>query len=142
MKRIAGGALVGAAFGASKGIVDLHQLRHAQKPYEARGGGIWYVDKVTPPPTYVHAAVDQGIVGALIGGGTVGVLMREEYDRQQALRRVGHRAGRRDRAAHAGEHPLRAHEHEAFATTRPQGRVRSHTNTAHLLNDEDEDAGG
>ena len=133
MRRIAGGAFVGAAFGASKGIVDLHQLRHAQKPYEARGGGIWYVDKVTPPPTYAHAAVDQGIVGALIGGGTVGVLMREEYDRQQALRRVGHRAGRRDRAAH---------DHEAFATTRPQGRARSHTNTAHLLNDEDEDAGG
>ena len=129
MRRIAGGALVGAAFGASKGMVDLHQVRHGQTPYESN----MYVDKVTPPPTYVHAAVDQGIVGALIGGGTVGVLMREEYDRQQALRRVGHRAGRRDRAAH---------DHEAFATTRPQGRVRSHTNTAHLLNDEDEDAGG
>ena len=132
MRRIAGGALVGAAFGASKGIVDLHQLRHAQKPYEARGGGIWYVDKFTPPPTYVHAAVDQGIVGALIGGGTVGVLMREEYDRQQALRRGVNRAGRGDRASH---------DHEAFARTRPQGRARSATDAAHLFNDED-DAGG
>ena len=130
MRAIGRGAVVGAWLGASKGIMDLHQVRNSQNGHESN----MYVDKVTPPPTYIHAAADQGIVGALIGaGGTLGVLMRDEYERERGLRRVGHRAGRRDRAAH---------DHEAFATTRPQGRVRSHTNTAHLLNDEDEDAGG
>ena len=86
------------------------------------------MDKVTPPPTHVHAAADQGIVGALLGAGTtLGVLMREEYERGRALRRGVNRAGRGDRASH---------DHEAFARTRPQGRARSATNTAHLLNDD------
>ena len=130
MRAIGRGTVVGAWLGASKGIMDLHQVRNRQNPHASN----MYVDKVTPPPTYVHAAADQGIVGALLGAGTtLGVLMRDEYERERALRRVGHRAGRRDRAAH---------DHETFATTRPQGRARSHTNTAHLLNDEDEDAGG
>jgi len=130
MRRIAGGALVGAAFGASKGMVDLHQVRHGQTPYESN----MYVDKVTPPPTYVHAAADQGIVGALLGGGTVvGVLLNKEYDRQQALRRGVNRAGRGDRASH---------DHDALHRPARPGRSRSATNTAHLLNDEDEDAGG
>ena len=128
MRRIAGGAALGAVLGASKGMVDLHQVRHGQYPYETN----MYVDKVTPPPTYVHAAADQGIVGALLGAGTtLGVLMRDEYERERALRRGVNRAGRGDRASH---------DHEAFARTRPQGRARSATNTAHLLNDED--AGG
>ena len=90
MRRIAGGALVGAAFGASKGMVDLHQVRHGQTPYKSN----MYVDKVTPPPTYVHAAADQGIVGALLGAGTtLGVLMKEEYERDRALRRGVNPAG-------------------------------------------------
>ena len=119
---------MGAALGASKGMVDLHQVRHGQYPYQTN----MYVDKVTPPPTYIHAAADQGVVGALMGGGFVATaLLSEEYDRHWALRRGVNRAGRRDRASH---------DHEAFARTRPQGRARSATNTAHLLNDED--AGG
>ena len=129
MRRIAGGAALGAALGASKGIVDLHEVRQRQDYSLAN----MYVDKVTPPPTYIHAAADQGVVGALMGGGfVVGALLSEEYDRHWALRRGVNRAGRRDRASH---------DHEAFARTRPQGRARSATNTAHLLNDED-DAGG
>ena len=123
---------MGAALGASKGMVDLHHVRHSQDPSLAN----MYVDKVTPPPTYIHAAADQGVVGALMGGGFVATaLLSEEYERHwaatQALRRGVNRAGRGDRASH---------DHEAFARTRPEGRWRSATNTAHLLNDED--AGG
>ena len=114
--------------GASKGMVDLHQVRHGQDPSLAN----MYVDKVTPPPTYIHAAADQGVVGAWMGAGLVAsALLSEQYERHWALRRGVNRAGRRDRASH---------DHEAFARTRPQGRARSATNTAHLLNDED--AGG
>ena len=128
MRAIARGAGVGAALGASKGMVDLHQVRHGLDPSLAN----MYVDKVTPPRTYIHAAADQGIVGALLGAGTtLGVLMSEEYERERALRRGVNRAGRGDRASH---------DHEAFARMRPEGRWRSATNTAHLLNDED--AGG
>ena len=128
MRAIGRGAVVGAWLGASRGIMDLHQVRNSQNPHASN----MYVDKVTPPPTYVHAAADQGIVGALLGAGTtLGVLMRDAYERERALRRGVNRAGRGDRASH---------DHEAFARTRPQGRARSATNTAHLLNDED--AGG
>ena len=128
MRSIGKGAVVGAWLGASRGIMDLHQVRNSQNPHASN----MYVDKVTPPPTYVHAAADQGIVGALLGAGTtLGVLMRDEYERERALRRGVNRAGRGDRASH---------DHDAFARTRPQGRARSATNTAHLLNDED--AGG
>ena len=128
MRAIARGAAVGAALGASKGMVDLHQVRHGLDPSLAN----MYVDKVTPPPTYIHAAADQGVVGAWMGAGLVATaLLSEQYERHWALRRGVNRAGRGDRASH---------DHEAFARTRPQGRARSATNTAHLLNDED--AGG
>ena len=132
MRAIARGAAVGAALGASKGMVDLHQVRHGLDPSLAN----MYVDKVTPPPTYIHAAADQGVVGALMGGGFVATaLLSEEYERHwaatQALRRGVNRAGRRDRASH---------DHDALHRPARPGRASSATNTAHLLNDED--AGG
>ena len=128
MRAIGRGAVVGAWLGASKGIMDLHQVRNSQNPHASN----MYVDKVTPPPTYVHAAADQGIVGALLGAGTtLGVLMRDEYERERALRRGVNRAGRGDRASH---------DHDALHRPARPGRARSATNTAHLLNDED--AGG
>ena len=90
--------------------------------------------RLPPPSTYIHAAADQGIVGGLLGTGVVvGALMDVEYERQRALRRGVNPAGRGGRASH---------DHDTFARTRPPGRARSATNTAHLLNDEDEDAGG
>ena len=128
MRAIARGAAVGAALGASKGMVDLHQVRHGLDPSPTN----MYVDKVTPQRTYIHAAADQGIVGAMMGTGVVvGALLNEEYDRHWALRRGVNRAGRRDRASH---------DHDALHRPARPGRASSATNTAHLLNDED--AGG
>ena len=119
---------MGAALGASKGMVDLHQVRHGIDPSPTN----MYVDKVTPPRTYIHAAADQGIVGAMMGTGVVvGALLNEEYDRHWALRRGVNRAGRRDRASH---------DHDALHRPARPGRASSATNTSHLLNDED--AGG
>ena len=115
---------MGAALGASKGMVDLHHVRHSQDP----SLGNMYVDKVTPPPTYIHAAADQGVVGAWMGAGLVAsALLSEQYDRHWALRRGVNRAGRRDRASH---------DHDALHRPARPGRARSATNTAHLLNDD------
>ena len=97
MKRAIHAASLGGLYGASKGILDLHQLRHGTGTPNSMN---MYVDKVTPPPTYVHAAADQGVVGVLLGlGGGVVAQVKDEYDRQQAERRGRNPAGRRDRAS-------------------------------------------
>ncbi len=83
MKRILHGGLVGATLGAAKGILDLSDIRWKDDPNPLNP----YVDKVTPPPTYVHAAADQASVG-LLGGLAFGAAQAalDESDRQEKRR--------------------------------------------------------
>ena len=96
MKRIIHTGLSGAALGAwlvgMKGVSDLHAVRHKGNPFYGPDYGPdmtnMYVDRVKPPPTYVHAAADQGSVG-LLGGLAVGAV-------QGALEEVGRQESRRE----------------------------------------------
>ena len=90
MKRIIHNGLLGAYLGAAKGMADLYNVRHTN--YSS--GINPYIDKVEPPPTYAHAAADQGSVGLLGGLAIGGIALGAEKRRAPA-----NPAGRRDRAS-------------------------------------------
>ena len=94
-----------AALGAMKGMSDLFYVRNPQYQLEQRDherATNMYLDKVTPPPTYLHAAADQGVVGFLGGLGIAGAMgVKKRHDDLVADWRAAGRnpAGRRGRAS-------------------------------------------